>query len=64
MENLTVIIPFFNEEKLIEQSLDRVLKSNIADKYKKKKNLAENLKLSLKFFLKNTIKANVAECSQ
>jgi glycosyltransferase involved in cell wall biosynthesis len=49
MENLTVIIPFFNEEKFIEQSLDRVLKSNIADKYKKKKNLSENLKLSLKF---------------
>ena len=49
MENLTVIIPFFNEEKFIEQSLDRVLKSNFADKYKKKKNLSENLKLSLKF---------------
>lgn len=32
METLTVIIPFFNEEKFIEQSLDRVLKSNIADK--------------------------------
>jgi glycosyltransferase involved in cell wall biosynthesis len=32
MKNLTVIIPFFNEEKFIEQSLDRVLKSNIADK--------------------------------
>ena len=30
MENLTVIIPFFNEEKFIEKSLDRVLQSNIA----------------------------------
>ena len=31
MENLTVIIPFYNEEKFIEQSIYRVLKSNIAD---------------------------------
>ena len=31
MENLTVIIPFYNEEKFIEQSIYRVLNSNIAD---------------------------------
>ena len=31
MENLTVIIPFYNEEKFIDQSIYRVLKSNIAD---------------------------------
>ena len=30
MKNLTVIIPFFNEEKFIEKSLSRVLQSNIA----------------------------------
>lgn len=31
MENLTVIIPFYNEEKFIKQSLQKVLKSNFAD---------------------------------
>ena len=31
MDNLTVIIPFYNEEKFIEKSLRRVLKSDIAD---------------------------------
>lgn len=31
MENLTVIIPFYNEEKFIKQSLEKVLSSNIAD---------------------------------
>ena len=31
MENLTVIIPFYNEEKFIERSLNRVLQSKIAD---------------------------------
>ena len=31
VDNLTVVIPFYNEEKFIVQSLNRVLKSNIAD---------------------------------
>ena len=31
VNNLTVVIPFYNEERFIEQSLNRVLKSNIAD---------------------------------
>jgi len=31
VENLTVIIPFYNEEKFIERSLNRVLQSKIAD---------------------------------
>ncbi len=31
MKNLTVIIPFYNEEKFIEESLLRVIESNIAD---------------------------------
>lgn len=31
MENLTVIIPFYNEEKFIKQSLHKVLKTNFAD---------------------------------
>lgn len=31
MKNLTVLIPFYNEEKFIEESLLRVIESNIAD---------------------------------
>ena len=31
MKNLTVIIPFYNEEKFLEASINRVLKSQVAD---------------------------------
>ena len=31
MENLTVLIPFFNEENFLRKSIDRVIASEIAD---------------------------------
>ena len=31
MNNLTVIIPFFNEEQFLKESIKRVLSSKVAD---------------------------------
>ena len=31
MENLTVLIPFYNEENFLRQSIDRVIASEVAD---------------------------------